>query len=86
MNTEFLLKYRPQDDMFTSFEEMHTIRVELGLTRDNLQEMRNDVVKFYSSEMNKACEEGRDCWGLMTAMQSVTAVIDHYKFHLGQEV
>ena len=83
---DFLNTYKPADEFFTSFEEMHTIRVKLGLTRDNLKEKRNEVVKFYSDKMNRQRENGEDYWATMTAMQSVTAVIDHYKFHLDQEV
>ncbi len=89
---EWLLSYQPQSRHFTSEAEMKMIaeRLELEkLSREQLQQKRNEVVKFLDEAMDKAegLHNGRYAIDeLMTALMSVTAVIDHYKWLEGMEV
>lgn len=87
---EFLKSYKPEDRHFTSCEEMYLITKKLGLSSksfEELQEVRNKVVRFYSDIMTEEIEKyGRLTdreMDMMSAMQSVTAVIDNlmYRFH-----
>lgn len=85
MNT-FLNTYKPANERFTSFEEMALIEEKLNLKSVDLFETRNKVVQFYSDKMQFEREHGLDYWDTMTAMQSVTAVIDHFKIQKGMPV
>ena len=57
-----------------------------GLTNEQLQEKRNEVVRFYHELKVKNQEDRDKVWDLSTAMMSVTAVIDHHKYNRGMEV
>lgn len=87
---EFLFGYCPKDDMFTSAEEMQQIEEQLGLKEMDIEGLcytRDQVVDFYHEKMEErrleVCRD--DKWyDLMTAMQSVTAVVDYAKIQLGR--
>ena len=69
----FLAGYRPKDRSWTSQKEMDEITRVLRLndrSREELTNLRNKVVSYYSGRMR----QGRE---YMPSMQSVTAVIDH---------
>lgn len=93
-NTKFiedlswLKDYKPADDHFTSNEEMEMLTEKLNLenlTDEELQERRDDVVKYYHDL--KVNEKDRNkAWDYTTAMMSVTAVIDHHKYNRGMEI
>lgn len=85
---EFLTRYCPKDDFFTSSEEIEIIRNNLellGKTIDELRAMRNSVVKFYTklkdNELNIEGKHTDKFWKFHTAMMSVTAVIDNYIYN-----
>lgn len=91
MNTEFLAAYKPANDKFTTFEEVDTIKRELGLDgldKYQLTDVRNNVVLFYSERMHESEAAGKrdEAYDLMTSMQSVTAAIDHLKLSAGASV
>lgn len=91
MNTIFLSNYRPKSDMFTTFGEIDEIKRELGLegkSKQELSEVRNEVVKYYSEAIKalSAMNESEDAYQTMIAMQSVTATIDHLKLLAGASV
>ena len=87
---DFLKGYTPKSNMYTSKEEIELISNELGLegmTTEDFQSLRNEVVELYTELLDeniivddKGEYVGRTekYWSLMNAMQSVTAVIDHY--------
>lgn len=87
---DFLREYTPKNNMYTSKEEIELISNELGLegmTTEDFQSLRNEVVGLYTELLDeniivddKGEYVGRTekYWRLMNAMQSVTAVIDHY--------
>ena len=86
---DWLEDYRPEDEHFTSQHEMDLIALNLGLeglTNEQLQEKRNEVVRFYHELKVKNQEDRDKVWDLSTAMMSVTAVIDHHKYNRGMEV
>ena len=90
---EFLTRYCPKDDFFTSSEEIEIIRNNLellGKTIDELRAIRNSVVKFYTklkdNELNIKGKHTDEFWKFHTAMMSVTAVIDNYIYKLYDEV
>ena len=71
----FLNSYCPKNRFFTTNDECNLIIEILGLKCLTLYEMsacRNEVVKFYSDKMKRFNED------IMSSLQSVTAVIDHY--------
>lgn len=85
----WLADYMPADEHFTSQSEMDLIALNLGLeclTNEQLQEKRNEVVRFYHDLKVKNQEDRNKVWDLSTALMSVTAVIDHYKWNRGMEV
>ena len=72
---DFLNSYCPKNSFFTTNDECNLIIEILGLRCLTLYEMsacRNEVVKFYSDKMKRFNED------IMSSLQSVTAVIDHY--------
>jgi hypothetical protein len=72
---DFLNSYCPKNRFFTTNDECNLIIEILGLKSLTLYEMsacRNEVVKFYSDKMKRFNED------IMSSLQSVTAVIDHY--------
>lgn len=74
---EFLKGYMPSDRHFTIEEEIAKIREIIPAT----QECRNAVVKFYD-ELFESAENREKGYDYMTAMQSVTTVIDHVRYGL----
>lgn len=89
---EFLRNYKPQNRMFTSEDEIDLISETLNLTEldfESRTRLRNEVVKFYDESMedeiiydNNGEYKGRTdkYWDLIQSMQSVTTVIDYYKY------
>jgi len=79
----FLSQYFPEDNMFTSQEEMDKIAEVFKLYNDKSEEwyrlLRNAVVEFYHPKINRV-------FRYMYSMQSVTAVIDYYKTKKGYSV
>ena len=90
----FLKGYTPENDMFTSVEEIELVKKELELDNypsNRIVEVRNSVVKYYSELMDNEIirdDEGNykgrseDFWKYMKGMQSVTAVIDTYIYKI----
>ena len=80
---EFLFKYFPEDNMFTSQEEMDKIAEVFKLDNNKPEEwyrlLRNAVVEFYHVRIDSNFK-------YMYSMQSVTAVIDYYKVQKGYPV
>lgn len=74
---EFLKCYMPSDRHFTSEEDIVKIREIIPAT----QACRNAVVKFYD-ELFESAETREKGYDYMTAMQSVTTVIDHVRYGL----
>lgn len=74
---EFLKGYMPSDRHFTSKEDIVKIREIIPATL----ECRNAVVEFYD-ELIESAENIEKGYDYMTAMQSVTAVIDHVRYGL----
>lgn len=81
---QFLKGYMPADKYFTSFEEIELVENKLGLkglSREEIGAVRNTVVLFYDNLMDNEFElNGRTeiYYDFVTAMQSVTGVIDNY--------
>jgi hypothetical protein len=78
-------EFTPADDMFTSKEEMNQIErnFELaGRSKLDLQNLRDFVVLMYRSWMQESRQNDMDLFDKqMAAMQSITAVIDYYKYN-----
>jgi hypothetical protein len=74
----------PEDRHFTSFEEIELVEKQLGLkglSREEIDAVRNTVVLFYENLMDNEFElNGRTekYYDVSTAMMSVTGVIDNY--------
>ena len=69
--------YEPKSPIFTSEEEMERIKEHFGLDKmsyTELQNLRDMFMLYYLTPGNK--KEG---WFSISAMQSITAVIDYYK-------
>ena len=84
----WLADYMPKDEHITSWPEYQMIAKKLHLydsTREHVQEMRDEVVRFYHSLKLKE-QDSEKRWNLNTAMMSVTAVIDDFKWKMGMEV
>ena len=91
----FLNDYRPADPIFTSFDEVHTIKEQViaelnsenkEITPKNVQQVRNQVVKFYDKFFESYTETHTENYAKMEALQSVTAAIDYFIIKLGGEV
>lgn len=83
-----LYDYAPENDMITSESEINRISSELQFdkaTIDDLQNYRTMIVLLWNQKIEKAqtTEEMRK---QMSAMQSLTSVIDHEIFIRGGEV
>lgn len=78
-------EFTPADDMFTSKEEMNQIESNFelaGRTKLDLQNLRDFVVLMYRSWMQESRQNDMDLFDKqMAAMQSITAVIDYYKYN-----
>lgn len=89
---KFLNDYKPENRMFTSEDEIDLISETLKLyelSYDERCKMRNEVVRYYAELMENEIiydENGEykgrthKYWDLMQSMQSVTTVIDYYKY------
>lgn len=89
---EFLNNYQPKNEHMTSMDEIEMIGNVFNLdTRDRNERMiiRNSVVKFYVELMDKEIMydsfgeyAGRTdkYWKYNTAMMSVTAAIDYFRY------
>ena len=91
----FLNDYRPADPIFTSFDEVHTIKEQViaelnsenkELTPENVRQVRNQVVKFYDKFFESCIDFRTENYAKMEALQSVTAAIDYFIIKLGGEV
>ena len=88
----FLNSYKPANDMFTSEDEADLISETLNLCELSFEERtrtRNEVVRYYTELMDGEVvydENGEykgrtnKFWDLMQSMQSITTVIDYYKY------
>ena len=78
-------EWSPADKHFTSQEEMDQIasRFELaGRSRIDLQNLRDFVVLMYHEWLQDSREYDMDLYDKqMAARQSITAVIDYYKYN-----
>jgi hypothetical protein len=76
--------YCPQDDMFTSNEEIEMLDKHFnlnGMSHLELHNLRDMVVMFWGSRMReerKTNGASDEFFNLMNAMQSITAVIDSF--------
>lgn len=91
----FLNDYRPADPIFTSFDEVHTIKEQViaelnsenkEITPENVQQVRNQVVKFYDKFFESCIDFRTENYAKMEALQSVTAAIDYLITTIGGEV
>ena len=81
--------YAPKSSMFTSKEEIEMLNQHFGLDKMSLLELRNlrdMVVLVYDKWLDDAMDEFPEQRKLMSAMQSITAVIDHFKLNAGAKV
>lgn len=90
---DWMKDYQPKDKHITSEEEIKMIAEKLGLdvlTNEQLQAKRDDVVEFFSSLDDKVNwedpEQRESAYNRHTALMSITAVIDHFKWNRGMEV
>ena len=80
--------YTPQNDMITSKEEVRMLTENFGLdqmTELDLRNLRDMVVLFWSNRMREERYSNDmkftdDYMKLSHAMQSITAVIDHFLY------
>lgn len=89
---EFLKNYKPVSRMFTSEDEIDLISETLNLPELDFEERcrtRNEVVRYYTELMDAEViydennqYKGRTdkFWELLNSMNSVTTVIDFYKY------
>lgn len=78
----FLDSYFPKDKMFTSKKEVKKIADTFFLWDKSLYELsglRNAVVEYYRDKIDENFD-------YMSSMQSITAVIDHFKIRQGGQV
>jgi hypothetical protein len=88
---DWLKDYKPKHVCYTDKFEMQEIADNLGLeymSNEKLQEVRNNVVMFYSkliddSQVNGSTSENHD---YNVGLMSVTTVIEHYMRNRGMEV
>lgn len=85
---QFLKIYSPKNKFYTSVEEIELVETKLGIkdkTSDELEELRNAVVRYYTellddeviyNETGEYAGRTEKYWVYMDALQSVTAVID----------
>lgn len=89
---KFLKNYKPASRMFTSEDEIDLISETLNLPELDFKERcrtRNEVVRYYTELMDAEViyDENNEYkgrtdkyWDLINSMQSVTTVIDYYKY------
>lgn len=86
---DWLKDYKPKDAHFTDEFEMKEISDNLCLkkmNREQLCDIRNQVVMFYDKLMDETGADREKVWNLNTSMMSVTSVIDQYKWRAGAEI
>ena len=88
----FLKNYKPASQMFTSEDEADLISETLNLCELSFEDRcrtRNEIVRYYTELMDAEViydENGEykgrtnKFWDLMQSMQSITTVIDYYKY------
>lgn len=87
---DFLKEYCPKDNMFTSKEEVKLVTDALGLEDMSIEELcqtRDKVVLFYLVLEDEEYKENGitdKLYSYMTAMQSVTTVIDEEEINRGR--
>ena len=75
--------YKPESKYFTSDFEMEQLKKHFEMEQRSyldLQNLRDMVVLVYTGWMEEEREKGNDGRDYMSAMQSITSVIDHYKY------
>lgn len=78
--------YCPKSDMFTSKEEIEMLTKNFSLDEMSaleLQNLRDMVVMYWGNRMREERAENgatETFFNLSHAMQSITAVIDHFKY------
>ena len=77
----FLKRYSPKEEHFTSIEEIHLVEDKLNIPNysDNLRALRNSVVLFYDELIGDGSDRNLT-HAFMESMMSVTAVIDNYAY------
>lgn len=89
MMIQSLRGYNPAKRGFTSEAEFKMIDNHFGLSKMNLLELmnlRDMVVLAYDRWLDMATDEFQEQRKLMDAMQSITSVIDTFKYKAGAEV
>ncbi len=80
-----MMEWSPADKHFTSQDEMDVIASNfelVGRSRMDLQNLRDFVVLCYHGWLEFSRENDMDLFDKqMAAMQSITAVIDYYKYN-----
>lgn len=74
--------YKPESKYFTSDAEMEILKKHFEMEQRSyldLQNLRDMVVLVYTGWMDEEREKGNNGRGYMSAMQSITSVIDYYK-------
>lgn len=92
----FLNDYRPADPIFTSFDEVYTIKEQVvaelnsenkEITPENVQQVRNQVVRFYDKFFESYTDTRTEkFYDKMEALQSVTAAIDYLITTIGGDI
>lgn len=89
MMIQSLRGYNPVKRGFTSEEEFKMIDSHFGLSKMSLLELmnlRDMVVLSYERWLDMATDDFKKQMELIDAMQSITAVIDAFKYKAGAEV
>lgn len=87
IDTDWMKDYKPEDEHITSWPEYQMIAKKLALydaTPEHVQSARNIAVATYHELKKNATDSER--WDLSTAMMSVTAVIDDFKYKMGMAI
>lgn len=84
-------EYRPKNRGCTSIKEIHKLMNHFGLDKMSLlelQNLRDMVVLMFREWMQDDRSKGEidEMMSKTDAMQSITAVIDHFKMKVGGEV
>lgn len=77
-------EYAPANRRFTSQDEIAKIAAHFELEGKSvldLQNLRDMVVLVYTNWLDAAERNCEDFRPIMSAMQSITTVIDHYKYN-----
>lgn len=91
----FLNDYRPADPIFTSFDEVYTIKEKVigelifekkEVTPENVRQIRNQVVRFYDKFFESCTDFRTENYAKMEALQSVTAAIDYLITTIGGDI